>query len=161
MMAKKKEPCSRGHILTPENVYTYPNGTRACVACRRAACRAWYAANKTKDCARGRAWRDKNKERARDTTRGGWLRRSYGITPEFYNVLSKDQGGVCLICGGTNKNGKRLSVDHDHVDNSVRGLLCNNCNTGLGYFKDSSVILRGAFAYLEKHSQLKIILRVA
>ena len=45
-------------------------------------------------------------------------------------------------------------IDHDHNTGKVRGLLCISCNTGVGLFKDSPVILTGAVRYLEdgKHS---------
>ena len=58
--------------------------------------------------------------------------RMYGITIEDYDRMYEEQGGRCAICrtdqpGGA---GERFSVDHDHETGKVRGLLCNNCNTG-------------------------------
>jgi hypothetical protein len=66
------------------------------------------------------------------------------------------QGGVCAICGLPCKSGKRLSIDHDHsccpgkgsCGKCVRGLLCMNCNNGLGHFKDDPELLGTAIAYL-------------
>ena len=49
--------------------------------------------------------------------------------------------------------GRALSIDHDHNTNTVRGLLCNKCNQGLGFFDDSIDLLQGAMLYLKQHSE--------
>jgi len=72
--------------------------------------------------------------------------RKYGITLDAVNELKANQQSKCLIC----HNDYKLYVDHCHTTGEVRGLLCNNCNTGLGMFGDSIDNLRGAIAYLNK-----------
>lgn len=72
----------------------------------------------------------------------------YGITKEEYQDMLKEQSGKCRICDSLPKEGKRLDVDHCHSTQNVRGLLCNNCNRGLGHFKDSPVLLVEALRYL-------------
>lgn len=52
----------------------------------------------------------------------------------------------CRICGAT----KWLVVDHCHVEQVLRGRLCGACNSGLGFFRDSPILLRRAADYLEK-----------
>lgn len=52
--------------------------------------------------------------------------------------------GKCNICGKVAK----LAVDHDHKTNKFRGLLCDNCNMGLGHFKDDPMLLEFAQIYL-------------
>jgi len=60
-----------------------------------------------------------------------------------------DQDGVCAICGGPpNGRGEHFYVDHDHETNDVRGLLCCNCNSGLGHFKEDPAKLQAASDYL-------------
>lgn len=76
-------------------------------------------------------------------------RRKYGLEPEQYELMLREQGGVCSICG-QNNDGKRLAVDHDHKTKRVRGLLCGNCNNGLGRFQDAAALLRAAADYLER-----------
>ncbi len=76
------------------------------------------------------------------------LRKLYGMTVEEYDALFKKQGGRCAICGNI-PNGKALAVDHDHNTGRVRGLLCDDCNLGLGKFQDSPAILAKAALYLE------------
>lgn len=79
--------------------------------------------------------------------------RTYHITPEQYFTMLSEQGGVCAICGELPSTGmgKAFHVDHDHATGVVRGLLCHECNTGLGKFKDDSRLVEMAAAYLRKH----------
>lgn len=75
----------------------------------------------------------------------------YGLSLEQYEDLYKKQDGLCAICK-THKD--RLHVDHNHDTKVVRSLLCSNCNTGLGLFKESSELLSIANAYLKAHNQI-------
>lgn len=72
--------------------------------------------------------------------------RRYGLTKGDYEVLLEAQGGVCTICGGTGKS--RLAVDHDHVTGRIRGLLCSECNTGIGKLREDPEIISRALAYI-------------
>lgn len=76
--------------------------------------------------------------------------KKYGLSLEQYDEIFEVQDGVCAICGGINKDGRRLMVDHNHSDNRVRGLLCSNCNTALGLLGDSVEIFLSAAMYLER-----------
>ena len=84
------------------------------------------------------------------------LRHLYGITYEEYEELLAQQGNVCEICQqNKNRDGRRLFVDHDHETGSLRGILCQKCNSILGLASDSPEILRQAANYLEKYKQQK------
>lgn len=72
------------------------------------------------------------------------------------DLLLKDQGGVCAICFDEPAT-RRLALDHDHLGGSERGLLCTRCNMGLGYFRDSQVILGSAIDYLERWQRTVIL----
>ncbi len=81
--------------------------------------------------------------------------RKYGLTVDQYLQMLSDQNGACAICGNKedrNRNGviTLLTVDHNHHNGLVRGLLCSKCNTGLGAFMDDTSMLRLAINYLEK-----------
>jgi hypothetical protein len=81
--------------------------------------------------------------------------RRYGITFEQYEAMLAEQHNRCAICGSEpDPNGRRsagrLHVDHDHETGRVRGLLCNRCNPGVGYFLHDTDRLRAAIAYLER-----------
>ena len=68
------------------------------------------------------------------------MKKRYGINPEEYDKLIKQ----CEICGEE----QSLAIDHDHTTKKFRGILCRNCNTGLGTFKDSTQLLQKAIKYL-------------
>ena len=81
------------------------------------------------------------------------LKRAFGISLDEYNTILGKQNGCCAICGISNNeiaNGKetRFSVDHDHKTGEIRGLLCGNCNRGVGNLKDSIETLKSAINYL-------------
>lgn len=89
--------------------------------------------------------------------RMGHLQRKYNMTTTQYEDLHSKQSGKCAICGQEETaqrrgNIKKLAVDHDHVSGRLRGLLCSNCNIGLGKFKDSKEYLNSAIRYLAAHS---------
>lgn len=67
-----------------------------------------------------------------------------------YDRYLANQGGVCAICGSYRlASGKeRMALDHDHVSGSYRGVLCYQCNSGLGMFQDSILFLARAMRYL-------------
>ena len=77
----------------------------------------------------------------------------YGITPEDYGRLHKAQDGRCAICREKEKTRRRLSVDHNHTTNIVRGLLCAFCNVLLGLAKDDPKLLGRAIGYLNKERE--------
>lgn len=79
--------------------------------------------------------------------------KKFGITLEEYEKILSEQDGVCKIC----KNGETmimngqviaLAVDHCHKTGKVRGLLCQQCNSGIGCFKDNIEIMTYAIKYL-------------
>jgi hypothetical protein len=80
-------------------------------------------------------------------------RTRYGITLKDYDNLYASQAGCCAICGTTSgiagQTGSLLFVDHDHATGAVRGLLCRDCNVGLGAFRDSPLNLARAALYLK------------
>jgi hypothetical protein len=70
----------------------------------------------------------------------------YGIGADVVSKLIGVQGGGCAICGRRNPE----HVDHCHETGVIRGVLCFNCNGGLGQFKDDIASLRRAIEYLEQ-----------
>lgn len=106
---------------------------RKCLAAQR---REWRNNNKDKAKKYAKEYRRKNPEKYRNSQ----MKSVFGITLEDYNKMFKKQKGLCKICGlpETHKNMhgvKGLSIDHNHHSKKIRGLLCNNCNLGIGQLK--------------------------
>lgn len=84
------------------------------------------------------------------------IKKKYNITKEDLDTLYLDCNGSCSICKlpeKDNPGGKALHIDHDHKTGKVRGLLCNNCNSGIGYLKDNIELLEAAIQYLITHAK--------
>lgn len=79
------------------------------------------------------------------------IKSKYNLGNNKYYEMLKEQNFVCKICGGQRReNQSFLSVDHCHDTGVVKKLLCNNCNVGLGFFKDNVENLQNAVKYLEE-----------
>lgn len=99
---------------------------------------------------RQKNYRKQHPEKIRELKRHYMRKRLYGVCREEYERRLVEQDYRCAICRGL--PGKfSLSVDHDHTTNAVRQLLCNNCNRGLGAFKDNTALLQAAIEYLRRH----------
>lgn len=80
----------------------------------------------------------------------------YKITEADYDGMLREQNYVCAICkqpekikDHNTKKLKLLAVDHCHDTNKVRGLLCTNCNIGIGNLKHDPILIRAAALYCE------------
>jgi hypothetical protein len=112
----------------------------------------WYDANKKSRKEYKEKYYEEKKETLKKQFKRYDLKRKFGITQEEYNQMHDDQNGCCKICGRHRRNfTNALAVDHNHVTGKVRGLLCKNCNQGLGYFKDNVELLIKAIEYLKEN----------
>jgi Recombination endonuclease VII len=91
------------------------------------------------------AHRDEINARARPEKR---LAQVYGLSPQDYDAMLAEQGGVCAIC--KTRPDKPLFVDHSHATGKVRGLLCRPCNFSLGFMRDDPRLTAAATEYLLK-----------
>lgn len=86
--------------------------------------------------------------------------RQFGITLEQYDVMYKNQKGCCLICGRHQiEFTRRFAIDHDRETGVIGGLLCLNCNTGLGQFRHDINLMLKAIDYLKQRSMIDISLK--
>jgi nitrate/TMAO reductase-like tetraheme cytochrome c subunit len=100
---------------------------------------------------RNKRWRMRNKNKMYGQRRKDFLKFRYNLTEVEYNEMLKKQNFACAICESTEsqtKMSEHFFVDHDHETGEIRGLLCQSCNSGLGYFKDSIDSLKMAVSYL-------------
>ena len=96
----------------------------------------WYPKNKEKQISSSSNWKKRNKAKVLATT--------YKSTEEIMQKLLNESDGKCKIC----KEIKPLVLDHCHDTGAIRGLLCRNCNIGLGLFNDNKEALQNAIDYL-------------
>lgn len=93
-----------------------------------------------------------------ESSRKAHLKRAFGITLEQYNIMLQYQNGVCNICKQKETSNKNnfLSIDHCHTTGVIRGLLCSDCNRGIGLLKDNKENLINAIKHIEnaKHKSL-------
>jgi hypothetical protein len=123
-----------------------------CKLCTNEQSRAWRSANRDKARAAVKAWMDANPDRLRLSYRSTHLRVYWPDLKPLerlmkYEEMLKKQNGVCAICSSAAIKGS-LPVDHCHKTNKIRGLLCENCNRGLGLFKDEPEFLIRAANYI-------------
>ena len=92
------------------------------------------------------------------------MRQQYGIDKDEWYWMLKEQNFQCKICKTKLKERKKgrglrseIHVDHDHKTMRVRGLLCNPCNSLLGYAKEDVSILNSAIIYLNEISGINVI----
>ena len=117
----------------------------------RKACE-WKKANR----AHANEWERNNRHKDIELTRDKEASRKKGLNLEQYYALRDLQDNKCAICNGieTRKNRAgivaRLCIDHCHSTNRIRGLLCCECNSALGKFKDNIELLESAIRYLRK-----------
>lgn len=151
---EKKSKCKYGHLL--DGVRS--TGKRFCKTCNREAKKRAYDADpekyrkrskefKKREPEKVKAWAKRYQELNKDVVKNRYLVWRYGITLEQYDAKVVEQNRACAIC----EEQKPLEVDHSHVTGENRGLLCTNCNTGIGQFKDSVAKLHKAIQYLESY----------
>lgn len=87
-----------------------------------------------------RSCRNSKRNRRKDR-----LSQKYGMSEKDYDLQNEMQDSRCAIC---KKKYNKLHVDHCHISGLLRGLLCSNCNTGLGQFADNIDFLQNAIDYL-------------
>jgi len=168
----EKLECYRCRLFKPrEEFWKRPNTpwrggkeTR-CKSCSRTQKQLGYKKNVEKARKRQAEWRNNNLEKARELVKNSTLKRKeyyrikqvnntrfrrHRVTAEEYKRTLEKQDGKCYICGTDNPGGKRISfcVDHCHLTNINRGLLCFGCNIMLGCAQDSTDVLLKAIQYL-------------
>lgn len=91
------------------------------------------------------------KKKAEGTYKFYYIKFKYGLTRLDFENLLKSQDHKCAICFNEITWGDRKThIDHCHTTGKIRGILCEQCNKGLGCFKDNENALRNAINYLLK-----------
>jgi hypothetical protein len=115
----------------------------------------WRLRNPEKVKESGKKWRDENREYNIGRQRAYQLKSKYNMTEDDYNIMYTAQEGRCAICSTDTPTGKWkvFAIDHCHESGKIRGLLCNECNRGMGLLKDSVAIVKATLQYLLSHKK--------
>lgn len=115
---------------------------------QQAYARDYYQRNREERMAKQKSrWQSLPIEERRERGRRYRHKALYGLTPEEYIQMLVNQDGLCAIC--RIPHDEILRVDHDHANGKVRGLLCDQCNKGLGLFADDTNRLEAASRYVK------------
>lgn len=106
-----------------------------------------YETNKEKILKQHKKWQNKNVGIMRVYS---WKVRGVDITYPQYVKMFNEQNGECKICKVKSHTLKKgLAVDHSHITDEIRGLLCGKCNRGIGMFNDNPALLQIASHYVK------------
>lgn len=161
----KPTHCKYNHEYTENNTIWY-RGYRVCRTCRnlnaikfrgkyKERVRAWHKQNYEKNSTKIIEYKKRYRAEGRHKTA------QYKLSKPFYEML-KDQTNECAACHRPKEDGETFFVDHDHsccptnndvCGKCVRGLVCRNCNTALGFVKDSKEHLQQLIDYLERYEK--------
>lgn len=100
---------------------------------------------------RAQAHRDSNLPKVRLAYRNSKSKTLYGITLEERERRFNKQGRKCAICGTKTPGGHGWCADHSHVTGATRGIVCQSCNSMLGFAKDSIEIMLAGACYIRLH----------
>lgn len=146
----RKRMAAQGRTVKPE--VTVPEGMRRCPDCEAIKPLEDFPRNKSGNKGRGGYCKPCHNLRGTKSKKrhGGFQeyhrRQRYGMALGDFDSMFQEQGGLCALC----RERPAEHVDHDHVTGVVRGILCFNCNGGLGQFRDRVDIMAKAIDYLER-----------
>ena len=109
--------------------------------------RKWAKKNPEKIKESQKTWKERHPDKRKLYTRNSRIRK-YGISPETYYEMLKNQGNECAICKGKSTR-RAMNIDHNHTTGKVRGLLCDGCNLKLGFVENS--FFEKALQYLAQY----------
>lgn len=125
--------------------------------------REWREANPGKQAEYGARYKAKQTPEEKKFANRKQTLRNYNLTPELFDLMFAEQGFVCKSCKADNpgKGQENWSIDHDHAccpqrkgccGKCIRGIICNGCNSAIGYAQDDAERLRAMADYLDHYA---------
>ena len=118
----------------------------------------WLNKNREAEAIRNRASYPAYYEKNREMIKSKQRLSQHGVTQEWLDAKMKEQDNRCALCNQSFT--ETPHIDHSHAccrsrkncGKCQRGLLCKDCNLGLGRFKDSIETLERAIQYLRRYN---------
>lgn len=164
MVKKKCTKCLKLKQLTDFNICkANPDGFQfACKTCKKTWYKRHYKVNRAKMIAKTVKYRKEHKEEwlkysadyrkiNKEKIRFKKILKIYNLTQEEYQNIFLNQDQKCAIC---KKKDFYPAIDHNHITGKVRGILCMNCNSGIGNLGDSIERIEAALNYLKNEDHI-------
>lgn len=142
-------PCGAEYKRLRRKNKTFPKATKECHTCGKDISEFRSHAKWCSPSCSAKGWHRNNPGKQREYL----VKSLYGITNGMFLELLASQGNCCAICKTIpSMKGKQgqWNIDHCHDTGKVRGILCSQCNIGIGQLRDSVLLLKSAIIYLEK-----------
>lgn len=110
----------------------------------------WWAANREDQNKKQRERYRLNKHRYKFKTTADHRLIKYGVSQEAFDAMLEEQQQCCPLCSCVLD--QSASVDHCHSTGKVRGILCKQCNLGLGLFYDKIETFERILVYLKRNN---------
>lgn len=97
-------------------------------------------------------WRKNNPTNiTKHARRKYFLKYKYGLTPDDFNRMMKEQDSCCFICKDKFNSIRATRIDHCHTTGKIRNILCMKCNLILGFIKEDILIAQKIVEYIRTH----------
>jgi hypothetical protein len=120
---------------------------------RNATHRAYYQANRDKIRIQAKAYYLNHCQQLRIKQKIRHLQSKYGMNQKDFEILFASQNNRCAICKTRDWDKHGPEIDHNHKTGAVRGILCHQCNMGIGFLRENINIARELIHYLVKYNQ--------
>ena len=118
-----------------------------------------YQQNKAAYKARSKAWKKANPEKKQFSNRKNFIKRTYGLSWEEYELMYNKHEGRCAVCKiflqlapKQDDRDQSACIDHNHSTGEIRGLLCRRCNIAIGFFDENTDRMLNAAAYIKSYA---------
>lgn len=132
------------------SVETLPEAFKQCCKCK--------SVKHVTDFAIARDTKDGFSARCKPCRKWIWTKHKYDLSEMEYVSLLAAQDYECALCGRDIMTTDSHVIDHDHTTGVVRGILCRQCNIGLGAFGDDVDTMNKAIEYVTTYRSINFMM---